>query len=111
MPEVTSIELSNTPWIEELALEAISSKWLDLDMEGRARALSHLMRPALSRSTPSTARMEELGWHRVMGPNWDSDLASEILRAAELWKQDSAIVAAHSLVDSLLLTGRSPVSE
>ena len=111
MPEVTSIELSNTPWIEELALEAISSKWLDLDMEGRARALSHLMRPALSRSTPSTARMEELGWHRVMGPNWDSDLASEILRAANLWKQDAAIVAAHSLVDSLLLTGRSPVSE
>ena len=57
MPEVPSIELSNTPWIEQLALEAVSSKWPDLDMEGRARALSHLMRPALSRSTPSTARI------------------------------------------------------
>ena len=111
MPEVPSIELSNTPWIEPLALEAVSSKWPDLDMEGRARALSHLMRPALSRSTPSTARMEELGWHRVIGPNWDSDLASEILRAAKLWKQGSANLAAHSLVDSLLGTGRSPKYE
>jgi len=111
MPEVPSIELSNTPWIEELALEAVSSRWPDLDMEGRARALSHLMRPALSQSTPSTARMEELGWHRVIGPNWDSDLASEILRAARLWKKGSATLAAHSFVDSLLTTGRAPSFE
>jgi len=111
MPEVPSIELSNTPWIDELALDAVSSKWFDLDMEGKARALSHLMRPAISRSTPSTARMEELGWHRVVGPNWDSDLASEILRAARLWKQGSANLAAHSFVDSLLSTGNSPELE
>ena len=111
MPEVPSLELSNTPWIEELALEGVSSKWPELDIEGRARALSHLMRPALSRSTPSTARMEELGWHRVIGPNWDSDLASEILRAARLWKQGSAIAAAHSFVDLLLTTGRAPSPE
>ena len=106
MPEVSSIELSNTPWVEELALEAISSKWAELDNEGKARALSHLMRPALSRSTPSTARMEELGWHRVVGRNWDSDLASETLRAARLWKEDPAIEASHTLVDSLISTGR-----
>ncbi|MCS5531755.1 MAG: hypothetical protein NZ780_02985 [Candidatus Poseidoniales archaeon] len=111
MPEVPSLELSNTPWIEELALEGVSSKWPELDIEGRARALSHLMRPALPRSTPSTARMEELGWHRVIGPNWDSDLASEILRAARLWKQGSAIAAAHSFVDLLLTTGRAPSPE
>ena len=111
MPEVPSIELSNTPWIEELALEAVSSKWPELDIEGRARALSHLMRPALPRSTPSTARMEELGWLRVIGPNWDSDLASEILRAARLWKQGSATAAAHSFVDLLLTTGRAPSPE
>ena len=106
MPEVSSIELSNTPWVEELALEAVSSKWAELDNEGRARALSHLMRPALSRSTPSTARMEELGWHRVVGRNWDSDLASETLRAARLWKEAPAIEASHTLVDSLISTGR-----
>jgi len=108
MPEVASIELSNTPWVEELALDAISGKWSELDMEGRARALSHLMRPALSRSTPSTARMEELGWHRVVGPSWESDLASEIVRAARLWKENPAPAAAHALVDSLLTTGRAP---
>ena len=106
MPEVSSIELSNTPWVEELALEAVSSKWAELDNEGRARTLSHLMRPALSRSTPSTARMEELGWHRVVGRNWDSDLASEILRAARLWKEAPAIEASNTLVDSLISTGR-----
>ncbi len=108
MPEVASIELSNTPWVEGLALEAISGKWSTLDMEGRARALSHLMRPALSRSTPSTARMEELGWHRVVGNDWDSDLASEIVRAARLWKENPAASAANTLVDSLLTTGRAP---
>jgi len=111
MPEVTTVELSNTPWVEELALDAISEKWSELDMEGRARALSHLMRPALSRSTPSTARMEELGWHRVVGPDWDSDLASEIVRAAWLWKENPAATAAHTFVDSLLTTGRAPVRE
>ena len=111
MPEVPSIELSNTPWIDELALDAVSSKWFDLDLEGKARALSHLMRPAIPRSTPSTARMEELGWHRVVGPNWDTDLASEILRAARLWKQGPANLAAHSFVDSLLSTGKSPELE
>lgn len=105
------MELSNTPWIEELALDAISEKWSELDMEGRARALSHLMRPALARSTPSTARMEELGWHRVVGPDWDSDLASEIVRAAWLWKENPAATAAHTFVDSLLTTGRAPVRE
>lgn len=111
MPEVASVELSNTPWVEDLALDAISAKWDELDMEGRARALSHLMRPALSRSTPSTARMEELGWHRVVGNDWDSDLASEIVRAAQLWKGGDAMSAAHTLVDSLLTTGRAPNSE
>ena len=111
MPEVASVELSNTPWVEELALDAISGKWSELDMEGRARALSHLMRPALSRSTPSTARMEELGWHRVVGNDWDSDLASEIVRAARLWKGGDAMGAAHTLVDSLLTTGRAPKGE
>ena len=111
MPEVTTVELSNTPWVEELALDAISGKWSELDMEGRARALSHLMRPALVRSTPSTARMEELGWHRVVGLDWDSDLASEIVRAASLWKDNPAATAAHTFVDSLLTTGRAPVRE
>ncbi len=111
MPEVTTVELSNTPWVEELALDAISGKWSELDMEGRARALSHLMRPALARSTPSTSRMEELGWHRVVGPDWDSDLASEIVRAAWLWKENPAATAAHTFVDSLLTTGRAPARE
>ena len=47
----------------------------------------------------------------MVGPNWDTDLASEILRAARLWKQGPANLAAHSFVDSLLSTGKSPELE
>ena len=111
LPEVISPEIMTTPWIEEIALEAVSSRWEKLDLEGRARALSHLMRPILSQSKPSTARMEELGWHRVLGIGWEVDLASQILQASRLWKAMPAGEAAHVLADSLLQTGQVPSLE
>ena len=82
LPEVPNPNISNNSWIDSEALEAVSSRWQSLDMEGRARALSHLLRPRLSSSTPSTARMEEIGWHCVMGPGWSTDLAGQIATAA-----------------------------
>jgi hypothetical protein len=111
LPEVVDPDLSATPWIEPLALEAISARWPTLDLEGRARSLSHLMRPVLASSTPSTARMEELGWHRVVAANWKSDLASQITRSARMWKKRGASAAAGELVDSLLRSGQAPSFE
>jgi len=108
LPEVPEPNISASTWIDPAALDAVTSRWPSLDMEGRARALSHLMRPALSRSTPSTARLEEIGWHCVLGPGWSTDLAGQITTAAGLWKENSAVVAAGRVTDSLLRRGVIP---
>jgi len=108
LPEVPEPNISASTWIDPAALDAVTSRWPSLDMEGRARALSHLMRPALSRSTPSTARLEEIGWHCVLGPGWSTDLAGQITTAAGLWKENSAAVAAGKVTDSLLRRGVIP---
>jgi len=105
LPEVPNPNISNSSWIDSDAFEAVSSRWQSLDMEGRARALSHLMRPGLSLNTPSTARMEEIGWHCVMGPGWRTDLAGQIASAASFWKSDTAAVAANKVADSLIRDG------
>ena len=108
LPEVPEPNISASTWIDPAALDAITSRWPSLDMEGRARALSHLMRPALSRSTPSTARLEEIGWHCVLGPGWSTDLAGQITSAAGMWKENPAAVAAGRVTDSLLRRGVIP---
>ena len=108
LPEVPEPNISASTWIDPTALDAVASRWPSLDKEGRARALSHLMRPALSRSTPSTARLEEIGWHCVLGPGWSTDLAGQITSAADLWKENPAAVAAGRVVDSLLRRGVIP---
>ena len=108
LPEVPEPNISASTWIDPTALDAVTSRWPSLDKEGRARALSHLMRPALSRSTPSTARLEEIGWHCVLGPGWSTDLAGQITSAADLWKENPAAVAAGRVVDSLLRRGVIP---
>jgi len=108
LPEVPEPNISASTWIDPTALDAVASRWPSLDKEGRARALSHLMRPALPRSTPSTARLEEIGWHCVLGPGWSTDLAGQITSAADLWKENPAAVAAGRVVDSLLRRGVIP---
>jgi len=108
LPEVPEPNVSSSNWIDPEALDAVTSRWPSLDLEGRARALSHLMRPALSRSTPSTARLEEIGWHCVLGPGWSTDLAGQISSAAALWKEEPAAIAAGRVVDSLLRRGVIP---
>lgn len=110
LPEVLHPNVSHNSWIDAEALAAVSSRWASLDLEGKARALSHLMRPALSHSTPSTARMEEIGWHCVMGPGWSTDLAGQIAAAAAYWKNDTAAIAATKVTDSLLREGVIPLS-
>jgi hypothetical protein len=108
LPEVPEPNISGSTWVDSTALDAVSSRWTSLDMEGRARALSNLMRPALSHSTPSTARLEEMGWHCVLGPGWSTDLAGQITSAASLWKEVPAAVAAGKVADSLLRRGVIP---
>lgn len=105
LPEVPSPEKSTRPWVNEADLEAVKGRWQHLDAEGRARAISHLMRPGLGLSAPSTSRFEELGWHCILAPSWDSDLASQIRTASSLWNGTSKDVAAGKLIDMLISRG------
>ena len=110
LPEVQHPHISQNNWIAPEALAAVSHRWDSLDMEGRARSLSHLIRPSLDSSTPSTARLEEIGWHCVMGPGWSTDLAGQIAAAASYWKSEPATVAATKVTDSQLREGIIPLS-
>ena len=106
LPEVPEPNVSIHNWIDPTALDAITSRWPTLDVEGRARALSHLVKPSLARSTPSTARLEEIIWHCVLSSGWSTDLAGQITTGAQLWKVYAAPVAAAKLVDKLLRDGK-----
>ena len=99
-------DVSDYEWIDIDALNAISSRWVTLDMEGRARALSHLIRSSLIRSSPSTSRLEEIVWHCVMGNGWSTDLASQISSAKKFWEDENPSIASSKFVDKLIRDGQ-----
>ncbi|MDP6702921.1 MAG: hypothetical protein QF760_00120 [Candidatus Thalassarchaeaceae archaeon] len=106
IPEVGSPDSRNSPWLDDDALEAISKQWDMMDLEAKARALSNLAKPALTSSTPSSARLEELMWHCVLGNDWSTDLATQIRKASSYWEGEPAHIAAGTVVDSLLREGQ-----
>ncbi|DAC61199.1 MAG: hypothetical protein P8Q96_04535 [Candidatus Thalassarchaeaceae archaeon] len=106
LPEVPEPDVSDYEWIDIDALNAISSRWVTLDMEGRARALSHLIRSSLIRSSPSTSRLEEIVWHCVMGNGWSTDLASQISSAKKFWEDENPSIASSKFVDKLIRDGQ-----
>ena len=105
LPEVPEPDVSDYEWIDVDSLNAISSRWITLDLEGRARALSHLVRQSLIRSKPSTSRLEEIVWHCVMASGWSTDLASQISIARKFWDEDSPNIASSKLIDKLIRDG------
>ena len=106
LPEVPDPNVSDYEWIDVDALNAISSRWVTLDMEGRARALSHLVRPSLIRSSPSTSRLEEIVWHCIMGTGWSTDLASQISTGKKFWEDENPSIASSKFVDKLIRDGQ-----
>ncbi len=107
LPEVPNPEPETIPGIDKFGLEALRLRWPALDLEGRARAISHLIRPALQATLPSTARLEELGWHRLLAADWSTDIASQLLDAKVLWDEvGGALNHANMVVDQLVRDGR-----
>ena len=88
LPEVDSPSTAMMPGVDEVALLAIRDRWVSMDLEGRAQSLSHLVKPLLIEALPSTARLEELGWHRVVAAGWDVDLASQLHGFSEMWRNE-----------------------
>ena len=107
LPEVPDVNLGALPAIDPVAVGAVRNRWGQLDLEGRAQALSHLIKPQLELETPSTARLEELVWHRVMNTGWEKDLASQLSELNARWRSDSSKhrTVANEMIDKLLRTG------
>ena len=110
MPEVPEVNPDSMPGVETVALGAIRDRWGQLDLEGRAQSLSHLLKPLLDSETPSTARFEELGWHRVLSVGWERDLASQLTSFCQMWRAnpEGRRIQAGDAIDNLLKTGQLP---
>ena len=110
MPEVPDIDPDSMPGIESVALGAIRDRWGQLDLEGRAQSISHLLKPLLDSETPSTARFEELGWHRILSVGWERDMASQLTSFCRKWREQSETrrIQAGDAIDHLLRTGQLP---
>ncbi len=108
MPEVPDVNPESLPGIDFVALDAVRDRWGQLDLEGRAQSLSHLLKPLLDSELPSTARLEELGWHRVMAPGWEVDLASQLVGFSKTWRDNPSERRrqASDTIDGLLRTGK-----
>ncbi|MDP6906846.1 MAG: hypothetical protein QF440_05460 [Candidatus Thalassarchaeaceae archaeon] len=106
LPEVPDVDYQSLPLVDAVAAQAVRDRWGQLDLEGRAQAISHLLKPQLSSETPSTARLEELGWHRIMYTGWERDLASQISIFQDEWRNSSSKRSqANKAIDQLLKSG------
>ena len=103
--EVPNLNFNNYSWLERSEIEDACSKWNNLELENREIIMGNLARPVLNSSMPSTARVEELLWHCVLGSGWESDLASQISMAQSNWENFTPIKAASIVADSLVSLG------
>lgn len=103
--EVPNIHFNNYSWIERSDIEEATRAWANSELENRERIMGNLTRPVLNSRSPSTARVEELLWHCVLGSGWESDLASQISTAQSKWEDFTPIKASSIVADSLVSTG------
>ena len=94
------------PGVDKFALEGLHLAWISMDQEDRARALSNLLLPIIPLDLPSTPRVEELGWHRIIAPSWSRDLASQIYDIRkEFHSAENNRLFLSRLIDSLVRDG------
>ena len=106
MTEVESPESGNYPWIEDAELWRMTDIWQSSDLEKRERIMGELAMPIFNSKVPSTTRVEELLWHCVIAPNWESDLSSQIFRANLFWDTKQPVEAANKIADLLVSIGQ-----
>ncbi len=105
MVEVEDCEVMGLSGISSSLLDRMRRRWHSMDLEQRSSAMSDLMLPALENATPSTARIEELGWKRILSKDWKRDMATMLHRARREWPEDSDQLHSSRLLDGLLRTG------
>jgi hypothetical protein len=105
MTEVQILDFNNYFWLERLEIEKASKEWGISELENREIIMRKLVSPILYSKLPSTARVEELLWHCVLGSGWESDLASQISLALSNWESNASTDAASIVTDSLVSCG------
>jgi len=103
--EVEDCEVLGLSGISTSLLNRMRRRWDSMDLEQRSSAMSDLMLPALENEMPSTARIEELGWKRVLSKDWKMDLATMLHRAQQEWPEGGDQLHSSRLLDGLLRTG------
>jgi len=104
--EVKSPESGNYPWIEDTELCRVTDLWQTSNLDKRERLMGELAKPIFKSKVPSTTRVEELLWHCIIAPNWESDLSSQIFRANSFWDTKKPIEAANEIADLLVSVGQ-----
>ena len=104
--EVKSPESGNYPWIEDTDLSRATDLWQTSNLEKRERIMGELAMPIFNSKAISTTRVEELLWHCVIAPNWESDLSSQIFRANSFWDTKKPVEAANEIADLLVSIGQ-----
>ncbi|CAI8227170.1 MAG: Uncharacterised protein [Methanobacteriota archaeon] len=106
LPEIPDPEVSMLPGVDAFALEGLHLTWSSMDQEDRARALSNLLLPLIPLDLPSTPRIEELGWHRIIAPSWSRDMASQIHDIGQSFhSSENDRLFLSRLIDSLVRDG------
>ena len=67
--------------------------------------MDSLAEHAIVRNTPTTARLEELIWHCIIGVDWQTDLASQMLKLSEIWRESDQRNSASVIADLLISKG------
>ncbi|MDG1542166.1 MAG: hypothetical protein P8Q39_04925 [Candidatus Thalassarchaeaceae archaeon] len=100
IPEIENPDMTGLKQID-LEIEASTREtWSALDVDAKANALSTLVLPQVLSEKPSTARLEELVWHRIKLADSESDLHTRMVAARAMW--DGTPKAASVLIDSIL---------
>ena len=107
LPEVPDPSVEMLPGLDPFLLEGVTLGWNKMDVEDQARSLSTYFLPLLSSERLSTPRIEELGWHRILAPDWSRDLASQLHDLSNDWgRSEDLRLFASRTVDGLVRTGR-----
>jgi len=105
LTEVPILDFNNYFWLSRHEIEGASKEWKGSELENRELIMNQLVSPIINSKLPSTARVEELLWHCVLGSGWESDLASQISLVLSNWGNYAPTEAASNVADSLVSSG------
>lgn len=103
LPEVSEPDLTGLSKLDLEKYSATKEAWGAMTMADKSTSLSSLVMPQIMASAPSTARLEELVWQRLLVPGESRDLHSIWVAARAMW--DGSPKAAADLIDAVL-TGK-----